>query len=311
MTKVFLSDLRVNPIQLRTQSKKDVWDSIQKNGLLNPILVHSTLGKWEIIDGHQRYKALQFLGHRMVAVNIVELSSIEILFAQIRMNKGATTQEYSMHLRRILTIEPNYTLDTLAKVCVSTVTWVVNVLLPKLRARILDHVQADKISLLKAYALSQLPYGEQAKWTRRAMLMSDIDFITAINTRRKERKCSTCENTLAVSGMVRIGDQKFCTTCRKKQMAKEQLTARELLHGPDPVVEPKKITIMQPILRKGWDNVHDPRTGGWAYCRGDVLVWRRSQGIWVIKHPILRLTNDFHQAEYAMKWIEENINDTN
>jgi ParB-like chromosome segregation protein Spo0J len=84
--------------------------------------------------------------------------------------------------------------------------------------------------------------------------------------------------------------------------------AYEMLHGKDKPIVSKPEPKEQPILRKGWDQVQQG-PGLYAYCRGDFLVYKPRANFpqWKIKHPVLRLNNDFNIAEYAMKWIERNF----
>lgn len=63
-------------------------DSIEKNGLINPITVQEiAVGKYEVVAGHRRFEAIKRLGYPHVECNIVEdMNSKDIILAQIAEN---------------------------------------------------------------------------------------------------------------------------------------------------------------------------------------------------------------------------------
>ena len=63
-------------------------DSIEKQGLINPILVRKTDEGYEVIAGHRRFEAVKRLGLPYIECNIVEdeLSEKEIILTQIAEN---------------------------------------------------------------------------------------------------------------------------------------------------------------------------------------------------------------------------------
>ena len=73
-------------------------DSIEKQGLINPILVRKTDEGYEVIAGHRRFEAVKRLGLPYIECNIVEdeLSEKEIILTQIAENvqrKNMSTYE--------------------------------------------------------------------------------------------------------------------------------------------------------------------------------------------------------------------------
>ena len=64
-------------------------DSIEKQGLINPILVQKTeSGQYEVIAGHRRFEAVKRLGLPYIECNVLEdeLSEKEIILTQIAEN---------------------------------------------------------------------------------------------------------------------------------------------------------------------------------------------------------------------------------
>ena len=63
-------------------------DSIERQGLINPILVYKRDdGKYEVIAGHRRFEAVKRLGLPHIECNVFEdMSERDVIFAQIAEN---------------------------------------------------------------------------------------------------------------------------------------------------------------------------------------------------------------------------------
>ena len=60
-----------NPRQISTKQYKDLKESINKFGLVDPIIVNKC---YTIIGGHQRYKICKELGYKDIGCIILELN---------------------------------------------------------------------------------------------------------------------------------------------------------------------------------------------------------------------------------------------
>lgn len=83
ITEARIVDIYPNPEQPRTRFKKEeieeLADSIEKDGLLQPILVREIEGKFQIIAGERRYQACKLLSLEMVPVRVVEAEDSKVI----------------------------------------------------------------------------------------------------------------------------------------------------------------------------------------------------------------------------------------
>jgi len=91
MMEVSLVDLVPDPFGLRVHYDNNVVvnlaGSILQNGITTPLLIRSKNGKYEIIDGNYRYKALKHIGWKKpIPVNSAEMADEEALLRAVVAN---------------------------------------------------------------------------------------------------------------------------------------------------------------------------------------------------------------------------------
>ena len=74
-----------NPRQISTKQYKDLKQSIEKFGLVDPVIVNSDM---TVIGGHQRLKICKELKHKEVGCIILNLSKEEERELNVRLNKN-------------------------------------------------------------------------------------------------------------------------------------------------------------------------------------------------------------------------------
>ena len=74
-----------NPRQISTKQYKDLKQSIEKFGLVDPIITNKD---FTIIGGHQRYKICKELKHKQIDCVVLDLSKEEERELNIRLNKS-------------------------------------------------------------------------------------------------------------------------------------------------------------------------------------------------------------------------------
>tara|TARA_R100001594_G_scaffold12130_2_gene27090 strand:+ start:3074 stop:3562 length:489 start_codon:yes stop_codon:yes gene_type:complete len=74
-----------NPRQISTKQYKDLKQSIEKFGLVDPIITNKD---FTIIGGHQRYKICKQLKHKQIDCVVLDLSKEEERELNIRLNKN-------------------------------------------------------------------------------------------------------------------------------------------------------------------------------------------------------------------------------
>lgn len=67
-------------------SFNELLDSIEKNGLLNPIVVRKKKNRYELISGHRRKEAMELLGNRYINAIIKELNDDEAIIQMVDSN---------------------------------------------------------------------------------------------------------------------------------------------------------------------------------------------------------------------------------
>lgn len=80
---VKLDDIKVNPYQPRTifneEKIEELAISIEKNGLLQPIILKKTLSGYYIVAGERRYRASQKLGKETIQAIVKDISDEEMM----------------------------------------------------------------------------------------------------------------------------------------------------------------------------------------------------------------------------------------
>jgi|2_EtaG_2_1085320.scaffolds.fasta_scaffold00029_108 ParB/RepB/Spo0J family partition protein len=188
------SEISLRDVDRQREEYQLLVNSIRERGVLQPILVREldSLGvtKYGLIDGLQRFTASTDAGRFEIPAFVVSMDDGELLEAQIITNATRVVTrpaEYSRHLLRILSRNPFMTVTQLAqKVCQSK-TWVEQRLsLNKLQDGIQELVDAGKIHLTNAYALSKLPEEEQAEHVDAAQTEQPQTFVPRMKARVKE-----------------------------------------------------------------------------------------------------------------------------
>ena len=188
------SEISLRDVDRQREEYQLLVNSIRERGVLQPILVRELDGlgvtKYGLIDGLQRFSASTDAGKESIPAFVVNMNDGELLEAQIITNATRVVTkpaEYSRHLLRILSRNPFMTVTQLAqKVCQSK-TWVEQRLsLNKLQDGIQELVDAGKIHLTNAYALSKLPEEEQAEHVDAAQTEQPQTFVPRMKARVKD-----------------------------------------------------------------------------------------------------------------------------
>ncbi|SMB96724.1 chromosome partitioning protein, ParB family [Thermanaeromonas toyohensis ToBE] len=105
--KVRLDELRENPWNFfRAADPEEVRElalSIREHGLLHPIVVRPVEGGYEIISGHRRKQALEYLGVKETTVRVVEVDDVEAELMLIDANlesRALSPMEVARAIRR-------------------------------------------------------------------------------------------------------------------------------------------------------------------------------------------------------------------
>ena len=90
MTKIKIKDIvpfKNHPFKIEEDdSLKELMESIEKAGLINPVIVREKNNKYEMISGHRRLKAYELLGKDEIEANIKELSDDEATIIMVDSN---------------------------------------------------------------------------------------------------------------------------------------------------------------------------------------------------------------------------------
>jgi ParB family chromosome partitioning protein len=129
-----LDDIEPSPYQPRQIFSEEEIDtlaqSIQKHGLLQPIVVRRKGDKFEIIAGERRYRALQKLGKKMAPVIVVNVSDKEAMALAIIENierKDLTLWELASSIKK-LKDDMGLTLEEIASILGKSKSHISNIL---------------------------------------------------------------------------------------------------------------------------------------------------------------------------------------
>ena len=85
-----LEEIKKNPYQPRTvfneEKLDELKDSIEKNGLLQPIVVKKAVKGYYIIAGERRFRAYELLGKKTIPAIIKEMSDEEMMIFAVLEN---------------------------------------------------------------------------------------------------------------------------------------------------------------------------------------------------------------------------------
>jgi len=227
-----ISAIRENPVALRSvdvegENYGGLRDSIARVGILDAISVRrrtedvdgSTVEFYEIVNGLHRYTAAVEVGLAELPVNIVSLDRVELLEAQIMANihrVDTKPVEYTRQLQRIFAMNPTFTISDMSVRIARSASWVSQRLnLLKLEPSVQALVDADKITVANAVALSKLPHNEQLNYIDQAMTETTDVFAPTVQARAKELKDAAREGRQSkpavfapVSSLRRFGELK-------------------------------------------------------------------------------------------------------
>ena len=83
IVEISLDEIKKNPYQPRTyfneEKLNELKESIEKNGLLQPIIVKKTVKGYYIIAGERRYRAFELLGRKEIPAIIKEMTDEEMM----------------------------------------------------------------------------------------------------------------------------------------------------------------------------------------------------------------------------------------
>ncbi|MBD3226221.1 MAG: ParB/RepB/Spo0J family partition protein [Caldithrix sp.] len=174
LTEIEVAKIRANPYQPRLRFDKERLDelreSIQQNGVIQPITVRSVDDRYELIAGERRLKAVAELGHSYIPAYIVAVDSKEemLQFALIEnvQREKLDFIELANAYQRLIE-ECHMTQDDLSHKIGKDRTTIANtVRLLKLPKEIQQSVQQDEISMGHARSLLSLsePSVQKTVW---------------------------------------------------------------------------------------------------------------------------------------------------
>ena len=90
IVEISLDEIKKNPYQPRTyfneEKLNELKDSIEKNGLLQPIIVKKAIKGYYIIAGERRYRAFELIGKKEIPVIIKEMTDEEMMIFAVLEN---------------------------------------------------------------------------------------------------------------------------------------------------------------------------------------------------------------------------------
>ena len=90
IVEIALDDIKKNPYQPRTyfneEKLNELKESIEKNGLLQPIIVKKAVKGYYIIAGERRYRAFELLGRKEIPAIIKEMTDEEMMIFAVLEN---------------------------------------------------------------------------------------------------------------------------------------------------------------------------------------------------------------------------------
>ena len=199
---VSLKDIRPNEVALRAVNRESeaflgLVESIRQQGFFGAITVRPRIDEetneqyLELVDGLHRFTAAKDAGLSEINVDICDLSTDQVLEAQLMANvhKIETKPvQYSQQLLRILARNELMTEAELADKLGKSPQWISQRLgLIKIENEEIQRlVNEGKISLSNAYALAKLPAAEQVDFVDRAMTLAPDEFVPTCQARAKE-----------------------------------------------------------------------------------------------------------------------------
>lgn len=138
-------------------------------------------GRFQIIDGHRRYRATICAGLDSMALNVLDLDDEKYLAAQIAcnsMHKVTDRIDLALHLDKLRRAsDEEISLGDLALICERSKSWVSKTLnLNHLHPQFKQAVKRDEVSIGNAHWVARLPLPEQWQYLDDAKTMPTRDF---------------------------------------------------------------------------------------------------------------------------------------
>lgn len=166
-------------------------------------------GRFQIIDGHRRYRATILAGLDSMALNVLDLDDEKYLAAQIACNsmyKVTDQIDLALHLDKLRrTSDEEMSLGKLAAICERSKSWVCKILrLNHLHPQFKQAVQRNEVSIGNAHWVARLPLSEQWQYLDDAKTTDTRDFAKllqqALNDYREQIKQGKLSK-LGIDGM--------------------------------------------------------------------------------------------------------------
>lgn len=165
-------------------------DSLQEHKLIAPIILREQGGRYEIIDGLQRFMCAKDLGWTEIDASVQERTDDESMLLQIIANAvdiPTKPCEYALQLRRILARNPGMTLRTLAGIVCKTPEWVGEQLeLLRLPDKIQKYIDGGALKVQNAYVLARLPMSWHEEYLEQAITYTHEEFKQLVLPKYKE-----------------------------------------------------------------------------------------------------------------------------
>lgn len=161
--KIKLSNIKKNPYQPRTifnnEKIKELAESIEKNGLLQPIIVKPTVSGYYIVAGERRFRAFEYLNKDEIPAIIKEFDDEEMMIFSILENlqrEDLSPLEEAISYKKLMD-KTNYKQEELAEKLGKSRPYLANSLrLLKLPLEIKTYLAEGKISAAHARTLLAL-----------------------------------------------------------------------------------------------------------------------------------------------------------
>lgn len=163
IVEISLDEIKKNPYQPRTyfneEKLNELKESIEKNGLLQPIIVKKAVKGYYIIAGERRYRAFELLGRKEIPAIIKEMTDEEMMVFAVLENlqrEDLSALEESESYRNLMD-KMSLTQEELAKKLGKSRPYIANSLrLLKLPAEIKNKLEQGVISSAHARTLLSL-----------------------------------------------------------------------------------------------------------------------------------------------------------
>lgn len=150
---------QLRPVRKNTREYYQLRNSIQRQGILQPILIRQNN---ELVDGAHRLECAKDLRLTEVPVVVREMTDDEVLQAQVSANTQRIETLDSEIAMRIWKISKRMSIERLAHAMGKSLTWVKMVCkLERLKPEVLAMLDVGKITFRQAFLLAKLPRRHQ------------------------------------------------------------------------------------------------------------------------------------------------------